>query len=87
MIRDSISSSLELIMSVTMSSPSGPWHFALKLIVLQPWKEGSIFSKSECRKVPIWVKFSHIPLSYWTPEGISYLASGIGKSLFADEMT
>lgn len=37
--------------------------------------------------MPIWVKISNILFSYWTDEGISYLASGIGKPLFADEMT
>lgn len=66
---------------------SGPWHFSSKVIVLQPWQEGIEFSKSECVKFPIWVKLSQIPLSYWSDEGISYLASAIGKPLFTDEMT
>lgn len=66
---------------------SGPWHFASKVIVLQPWKEGVEFSKSDQLKIPIWVKLSQIPLSYWSDEGISYLASAIGRPLFTDEMT
>lgn len=45
------------------------------------------FVKTECNKVPIWVKFSNIPFSYWIDDGINYIASGIGKPLFADEMT
>lgn len=30
---------------------------------------------------------SSIPLSYWSAEGISYIASGIGKPLCSDEIT
>lgn len=66
---------------------SGPWHFASKVIILKPWKEGFDFTKTGCRKVPIWVKFSNVPLSYLTSEGISFLASGIGKPLFSDDLS
>lgn len=66
---------------------SGPWHFASKLIILVPWKEGSEFTKDVCRKIPMWVKFSNVPLSYLNSDGISFLASGIGKPLFVDEVT
>lgn len=66
---------------------SGPWHFASKVIVLQKWQEGVEFTKSDCDKIPIWVKLSQIPLSYWSDEGISYIASALGKPLFTDEMT
>lgn len=66
---------------------SGPWHFASKIIVLQPWKEGAEFFRTDCDRFPIWVKLSQIPLSYWSAEGISYIASGIGKPLFTDDIT
>lgn len=65
----------------------GPWHFASRPIVLQPWKEGGDFFKADCTKMPLWVKLSNIPFSYLSAEGISLIASGIGKPLFADEMT
>lgn len=66
---------------------SGPWYIASKLLCLQPWQEGVNFIKSDCSKVPIWVKLSNIPLSYWMKEGLSYLASAVGRPLFADDMT
>lgn len=66
---------------------SGPWHFASKVIVLKPWKEGVEFAKDDCDTFPIWVKLSNIPLSYWSADGISYIASGIGKPICADEIT
>lgn len=43
---------------------SGPWYIASKFLCLQPWQEGVNFIKTDCSKVPIWVKFSNIPLSY-----------------------
>lgn len=33
------------------------------------------------------MKLSQIPLSYWSAEGVSYIASGIGKPLFTDDIT
>lgn len=66
---------------------TGPWYIASKLLFLQPWQEGVNFVDTECSKVPICVKFSNIPLSYWTKEGLSYLASAIGRPLFEDDMT
>lgn len=39
----------------------GPWHFASRLIVLQPWKEDVDIVKDDCKKMPLWVKLSRIP--------------------------
>lgn len=65
----------------------GPWYFANKLLTLKYWKEGIDIQSEACTKAPIWVKFFGIPLSYWSAEGLSYLASGIGRPLFADKLT
>ena len=37
--------------------------------------------------MPIWIKISGIPDSYWTEEGLSRLASVVGKPLGADILT
>ncbi|XP_031263453.1 uncharacterized protein LOC116121651 [Pistacia vera] len=37
--------------------------------------------------VPIWVKFSGVPLEFWTTKGLSYVASAIGKPLYMDNIT
>ncbi|PKI70158.1 hypothetical protein CRG98_009446 [Punica granatum] len=39
------------------------------------------------RKMPIWVQLRKIPLKYFHPKGISYLASAIGKPLYMDKAT
>lgn len=33
------------------------------------------------------MKIHHVPLSYWTTQGLGYLASGFGKPLFVDKVT
>lgn len=39
------------------------------------------------KSIPLWVKFEQVSDSYWTQEGLSNLASAIGKPLYADELT
>ncbi|GKC58901.1 RNA-directed DNA polymerase, eukaryota, reverse transcriptase zinc-binding domain protein [Tanacetum coccineum] len=41
----------------------------------------------EHNKVPIWVKMVDVPLEAWSIEGISALASSLGKPLIMDTMT
>lgn len=65
----------------------GAWHFGGRPIFLRKWRPGLNLSKVGCRRVPIWVHFSHIPLEYWTADGLSIIASVVGKPLFADALT
>lgn len=37
--------------------------------------------------VPVWVKFLHLPMEFWTSNGLSYVASGVGVPLYADKVT
>ena len=43
--------------------------------------------KDRISRLPIWVHFYNIPLEYWNQEGLSYIASMIGKPLHVDKMT
>ncbi|KAL2235464.1 UNVERIFIED_CONTAM: hypothetical protein Sindi_1278600 [Sesamum indicum] len=38
-------------------------------------------------QVPIWIKLRHLPMEYWTTEGLSTVASGVGKPLYPDAIT
>ncbi|KAE9445459.1 hypothetical protein C3L33_22645, partial [Rhododendron williamsianum] len=66
---------------------SGPWHFGGRLMVLQIWHPDIEYEKEGLTKLPIWIQLYNVPLQYWTAEGLSYLASSVGKPLYADEMT
>ena len=37
--------------------------------------------------IPIWIKLMHLPMEFWTPTCLSYVASGVGKPLYADSIT
>ncbi|KAL0290463.1 UNVERIFIED_CONTAM: hypothetical protein Sradi_7049500 [Sesamum radiatum] len=37
-------------------------------------------------KIPVWIKFKHLPMEYWTEDGLS-AASGVGVPLYADKVT
>ncbi|KAF7140158.1 hypothetical protein RHSIM_Rhsim06G0120300 [Rhododendron simsii] len=45
------------------------------------------FVKDQLVKIPIWVQFFNVPLEYWTAAGLSYVASAIGRPLYADSVT
>ncbi|KAL2224832.1 UNVERIFIED_CONTAM: hypothetical protein Sindi_2937000 [Sesamum indicum] len=43
--------------------------------------------KLQHTQVPIWIKLRHLPMEYWTSEGLSTVASGVGKPLYPDAIT
>ncbi|KAI8528720.1 hypothetical protein RHMOL_Rhmol12G0169300 [Rhododendron molle] len=68
-------------------SEVGAWHFGNRLMVLQEWHLDLEFEKESLSKLPLWIQLYNVPLQYWSEEGLSYIARGIGKPLYADEMT
>lgn len=64
---------------------AGPWHIAGKLLILKPWPPNG--TKERLSTIPIWVQFSNVPLKFWTAEGLSYIASALGKPLCVDALT
>lgn len=63
----------------------GTWYVGKKPMVVTPW--GSLGSSDKIKKIPLWVKISNIPDSYWTNKGLSRLASVVGPPLCADQLT
>ncbi|XP_031270862.1 uncharacterized protein LOC116129253 [Pistacia vera] len=41
----------------------------------------------EICQVLVWIKLYVVPLEYWTPTGLSYVASAIGRPLYMDSIT
>ncbi|KAL2253040.1 UNVERIFIED_CONTAM: hypothetical protein Sindi_0098700 [Sesamum indicum] len=56
----------------------GPWLFQGQPIILQKWEPGM---------VPVWIKLRHLPVELWTEEGLSTVASSVGKPLYPDAIT
>ncbi|KAL0367065.1 UNVERIFIED_CONTAM: hypothetical protein Sradi_3596600 [Sesamum radiatum] len=43
--------------------------------------------KLQHTQVPVWIKLRHLPVELWTDEGLSTVASGVGKPLYPDTIT
>ncbi|KAL0310235.1 UNVERIFIED_CONTAM: hypothetical protein Scaly_2948000 [Sesamum calycinum] len=65
----------------------GPWLFQGQPIVLQRWEPGMSLRKQKTHTVPVWVRLKHLPVEYWSDEGLSVVASGIGQPLYSDAVT
>ena len=65
----------------------GPWYITGRTFILQPWKPSLKLDKEGVHLIPIWVNFYGLPLEFWNPKGISFIASFIGNPLRVDEMT
>ena len=65
----------------------GPWYVAGKPLILQQWTPHLSIEKNKVFRVPVWVCFYNVPLEYWNQQGLSYIASMIGKPIQVDRMT
>ncbi|KAL2248719.1 UNVERIFIED_CONTAM: hypothetical protein Sindi_2345600 [Sesamum indicum] len=65
----------------------GPWLFQGQSILLQKWKPGMVLRKLKHMQVPVWIKLQHLPVELWIEEGLSTVASGVGKPLYPDAIT
>ena len=63
----------------------GTWYIDKRPMVVTRWgiKPGT----DNISAIPMWIKLSNIPDSYWTVEGLSRLASTVGRPLGADPLT
>ncbi|KAL0386423.1 UNVERIFIED_CONTAM: hypothetical protein Slati_4603500 [Sesamum latifolium] len=65
----------------------GPWLFQGQPVVLQPWEQGMSLRRQKHIQVPVWIRIRHLPMEYWTEDGISAVTSGIGTPLYTDKIT
>ncbi|KAL0290049.1 UNVERIFIED_CONTAM: hypothetical protein Sradi_7058700 [Sesamum radiatum] len=65
----------------------GPWLYLGQPIVLQKWEPGMVLRKLKHTEVPVWIKLRHLPVELWATDGLSTVASGIGRPLYPDAIT
>ncbi|KAK4384693.1 hypothetical protein Sango_3035400 [Sesamum angolense] len=65
----------------------GPWLYLGQPIVLQKWEPGMVLRKLKHTEVLVWIKLRHLPVELWTTEGLSTVASGIGRPLYPEAIT
>ncbi|KAJ6868613.1 hypothetical protein NC651_033633 [Populus alba x Populus x berolinensis] len=65
----------------------GPYSVYGCPLLLQPMSEYFDFSAENMTKVPVWVRFPNLPLKCWSIQGLSKIASVLGKPLQSDKFT
>ncbi|KAL0294506.1 UNVERIFIED_CONTAM: hypothetical protein Sradi_6884600 [Sesamum radiatum] len=65
----------------------GPWLFQGQPIVLQAWEQGLSLRRQKHSQIPVWIRIRHLPMEYWTVDGLSAVASGVGIPLYTDKIT
>ncbi|KAF7126741.1 hypothetical protein RHSIM_Rhsim11G0147600 [Rhododendron simsii] len=58
-----------------------------KLLILKLWYPHLKLEKEQLSTIPLWVHFFNVPLELWTGSGLSYVASSVGRPLYADHLT
>ncbi|KAL0302324.1 UNVERIFIED_CONTAM: hypothetical protein Scaly_3036500 [Sesamum calycinum] len=48
---------------------------------------GMSLRRQKHKQIPIWIRLKHLPMEYWTEDGLSIVASGVGTPLYADKIT
>ncbi|KAL2248033.1 UNVERIFIED_CONTAM: hypothetical protein Sindi_2655600, partial [Sesamum indicum] len=73
-------------LGLSRETPTDDFHVVLYYNVIN---ETYIYPKKKLKhtQVPVWIKLRHLPMELWTEEGLSIVASGVGKPLYPDAIT
>ncbi|GKC15814.1 zinc knuckle CX2CX4HX4C containing protein [Tanacetum coccineum] len=66
---------------------SVPWMIRKTPIILKKWSMFTSLQKEELMRIPIWVKLHDVPLQVFEEDGISLIATFIGKPIMLDSYT
>lgn len=65
----------------------GPWIIRSKPLFLNIWTSSTMLKKEDLKEIHVWVKLHDVPLVAYTDEGLSMIASKIGKPKMLDTYT
>ncbi|XP_035840269.1 uncharacterized protein LOC118487488 [Helianthus annuus] len=65
----------------------GTWTIRNVPIILNEWSPNVMVEKQDIKTVPVWIKMQDVPLTAFTEDEISLLASNIGNSKMLDSFT
>lgn len=65
----------------------GPWMIRKSPLFLNKWSTNVNVSKEDHICVPVWVKLHDVPISGFTEDGLSVIASRVGKPMLLDSYT
>ncbi|KAJ4848287.1 hypothetical protein Tsubulata_017957 [Turnera subulata] len=70
--------------SLSRALNGGPWHVNGIPLILRVWDSNIQKLDTTSSVLPVWVQFNDVPLELSTREGLSYIASAMGKPLHMD---
>ncbi|GJV53260.1 reverse transcriptase domain-containing protein [Tanacetum coccineum] len=65
----------------------GPWLIRNTPLILNKWSPNSSLKPDEVSKVPVWVKLYNVPVVAYSDDGLSLIATQIGKPIMLDAFT
>ncbi|GJW21715.1 hypothetical protein Tco_0032337 [Tanacetum coccineum] len=65
----------------------GPWLIRNQPLILTKWSPNMTLSKDKVTKVPVWVKVHKVPVVAYSKDGLSLIATQIGKPIILDAFT
>ena len=65
----------------------GPWMIRNVPIILKMWSASIKLEKEDLKAIPVWVKMHDVPLTAYTEDGLSLIASKIGVPKMLDTYT
>lgn len=66
---------------------SGPLMIRKSPIILKKWSTDTSLCKKELTRIPVWVKLHDVPIQVFEDDGISLIATFIGKPIMLDSYT
>ncbi|GKB06796.1 zinc knuckle CX2CX4HX4C containing protein [Tanacetum coccineum] len=66
---------------------SGSWMIRNSLIILKKWMMNTSLFKEELTRILVWVKLHDVPVQVFLEDGISLIATQIGKPIMLDSFT
>lgn len=75
------------IPSVDRVLERGPWLIRNSPIILNKWTPTLSLNRNEVNKVPVWIKIYNVPLLAYSEDGLSLIATQVGKPIMLDAFT
>lgn len=66
---------------------NGSYTINNKPIILKVWTTDFSLEKAFLTSIPLWVKFSNLPMTCWSKGSLSRIACAVGKPIYADKRT
>ncbi|XP_071740845.1 uncharacterized protein [Rutidosis leptorrhynchoides] len=66
---------------------NGPWIIRTMPIILNKWSPDISLTQENLSSIPVWVKLYDIPLAGYTADGLSAIATKLGRPMMIDSYT